>query len=343
MTTRTAAGHRLFRTTGTLGFALGLALSHPVLAQGPEERGASVHEGPMGLFDAQAFPVQARVLASRRDIQFEGPQEPIFRADRAEHVANGVALRDRTRGFIHSRGVPPGSQVIRSYLFWNYSDGVREAPGVASVLFDGNLVVGSKTADNTDPCWGKAGNHSFVADVTAFTTQAGGTNQDYEVVVVFDGKTSTLGQNPWAPQLLSDVLLEGATLVVVYRNRATHGQLYLFAPPGDNMFYGSAIYMLPSPGIGRALFTAFGADGQRGAGHDNDPLASNEITLVNASQVAGPAVAASDWDGSDGWPLPQLWDTHTHVVEIREQVSRVEYNSAGGDCLVPVGFVLDLQ
>jgi hypothetical protein len=41
--------------------------------------------------------------------------------------------------------------------------------------------------------------------------------------------------------------------------------------------------------------------------------------------------------------LPQLWDTHTHQVDIRNNVARVDYDSTSFDCLVPVGFVLDQE
>ncbi len=82
-----------------------------------------------------------------------------------------------------------------------------------------------------------------------------------------------------------------------------------------------------------------GADGQRGQGHDN--TASNELSFFNNNQIAGPPVASSDWDGSDGWPLVQLWDTHTHRVTLKGDVSQVDYQAGGNDCLVPVAFVID--
>ena len=105
------------------------------------------------------------------------------------------------------------------------------------------------------------------------------------------------------------------------------------------MFAGTAQFDLLHPGLdGEGRFTMAGADGQRGSGHDN--VASNELTFFNGNQIAGPPVASSDWDGSDGWPLVQLWDTHTHEVRLNGAVSSVRYQ-ASGDCLVPVAFVID--
>lgn len=265
---------------------------------------------------------------------------PIVAHRDVSHVANGIALRDRARGFIHTRGVPLKARIVASYLFWNLSDSSREGRATMPVLFDGNLAVGRKVADNTDPCWGRSGNHSYMADVTAFTNQAGGANQEHEVTLAFTEDTSTAGQHPWRFPAPSKTLLEGASLIVVYQTAETKGALHLFAPAGDNMFAGSATYLLASPGAGSALFTSVGADGQRGSGHDNS--LSNELTFLDGNQIAGPAVAASDWDGSDGLTLPQLWDTHTHQVKVDEAVTKLEYKG-GGDCLVPVAFVLDQE
>ena len=52
-------------------------------------------------------------------------------------------------------------------------------------------------------------------------------------------------------------------------------------------------------------------------------------------------VAASDWDGSAGWPTPQLWDVHTHNVGLgTSSLSSVIVYTAPTDCLVPVVFIV---
>jgi hypothetical protein len=277
--------------------------------------------------------------AERADIKVDDVR-PMFTADRVSHVANGVALRNRSRGYIHSRGVPAKSTVVRSFLLWNLSDSEAVGKDTMPVLFDGNVVPGRKTADNTDPCWGRGGNHSYIADVTAYTNQAAGSNQDYEVTLPFTEGTSTTGASPWTSADSAKTLLEGASLVVIFQNEKTVGSLALFAPQGDNMFLSSATYVLPSPGLGAGLFTMIGGDGQRGFGHTN--FASNELTFFDGTQIAGPPIAASDWDGSDGLTLPQLWDTHTHEVKFANPSSVIDYTQTT-DCLVAVGFVLDQE
>ena len=310
---------------GVCGFAM---FASPGFAQ----------EQPNGFLHPEKHARQREALKHRADIESSDVLRPLYKAERVAHVANGVALRDRVRGFVHARGVPANSEIVASFLLWNFSDDQREGAQQSVVLFDGNVVPGRKTADNTDPCWGRAGNHSYIANVTAFTNRTGGANQEYEVTMPFTARTSSGGGNPWGGAARSDVFFEGASLVIIYRNDNTTGGLYLFAPPGDNMFFNSATYLLPSPGQGRGQLTMVGADGQRGFGHDN--FASNELTFFDGSQIAGPSVAASDWDGSDGLTLPQLWDTHTHLVTLSGGVSKLTYD-AGSDCLVPVGFVLD--
>ncbi len=125
--------------------------------------------------------------------------KPTRRFEFADHVANGIAIRNRTAGTIHLRGVPLGSKTLSALLYFNFSDGAREGPSSAPVLFNGNRVPARKTGDHLDPCWGMDGNHSYVADVTTFVPGGAHPNQDYRVVLQFDAATSTTGQNPWPP------------------------------------------------------------------------------------------------------------------------------------------------
>ncbi len=267
--------------------------------------------------------------------------KPSFEFDRADHVANGVAFRNKTSGTIHLRGVPVGSNVLQALLYWNFSDHKKEGLDTLPVLLNGNLLNGRKTADSADPCWGMVGSHSYVADATRYVNTGGHSNQDYEVTLLFDSSTSTTGQNPWDYEF-QKVRTQGATLIVIYENRDTMGPLFVYDNLNDSMFYYNAQFKLAHPYFdGRALFTMVGADGQLGHGHNT--FVSNELTFFDGNQIAGPPVTNSDWDGSDGWPLPQLWDTHTHIVKLDSSgtsISTVEYEACG-DCLVPVAFVID--
>jgi len=254
----------------------------------------------------------------------------------AEHVANGVALRNRVSGTIHLRGVPAGRSVKAAYLYWNFSDDSAVGAATAAALFNGNAVTGTKTADNTDPCWGRAGNHTYRATVTTFLPRTQ-PNQDYKVVTADSGTTS--GENPWL-STPDGTIQEGATLVVVFGSGGASTAVLIYDALSGTEFSSSLSLTLTHPMIslsGTGLYTMSGADGQRGTtGYDN--TVSNETGFFDSIQISGPPVAASDWDGAAGLPLVQLWDVHTHIVSPGTS-SLVEYFSPG-DCLVPVVFVL---
>jgi hypothetical protein len=255
----------------------------------------------------------------------------------SQHVANGVALRNRVSGTIHLRGVPAGRLVRAAYLYWNFSDASAVGADTAPALFNGNAVTGTKTADNADPCWGRTGNHTYRATVTPFIP-AIRPNQDYQVVTAISGSTS--GENPWL-STPAGTIQEGATLVVVFGSGGASTAVVIYDALSGTEFSSSLSVTLTHPISlsGTGLYTMSGADGQRGTGgYDN--AASNETGFFNGAQISGPPVAASDWDGAAGLPLPQLWDVHTHIVSYTPTSSTVSYTAGTGDCLVPVVFVL---
>jgi hypothetical protein len=334
-----ASATSLSRSTWPVGALLLMSLSTAVNAQEPQAMPAQELEARDQINAGVARSASPQL---RRSAEAEKTQrvEPRRRFEFADHVANGIAMRNRTAGTIHLRGAPVPSRVLTALLYFNFSDGSREGRRNVPVLFNENRVVAEKTGDHDDPCWGMVGSHSYVADVTRFVPIGGNLNQDYRVVLTFDAETSTTGQNPWEPvEPDQKVRAQGATLVIVYRNQNSTGQLFVYDAPSNSMFSGTAQFDLLHPNLaGAGRFTMVGADGQRGFSHDNG--ASNELTFFDGNQIAGPPIASSDWDGSDGWPLPQLWDTHTHNVRLDGSMSRVRYQ-ASGDCLVPVAFVID--
>jgi hypothetical protein len=112
-----------------------------------------------------------------------------------------------------------------------------------------------------------------------------------------------------------------------------------------NMFFGTSDYVLQR-NIGArhngALFAEIGADGQTGFGHATFPAAIGEVTRFNGVDIAGgKSGKGSDWDGDDGNPLPQLWDTHIHDVDGSPGQTRDKVEvEAGGDCLTHIANVI---
>lgn len=256
---------------------------------------------------------------------------PMLAVGGKAHVANGIAMRNAGRGTIALRGIPAGSSVWKALLYWNLSNTVAVGAASDRAFFNGILVTGSKRADSLDPCWNMAGNHTYRAEVTTSIPKVN-PNGDYEVVLC--SAVSTSGQNPWYPAEAQTTRIEGATLIVIYSNANTANNiLWVYDTFNGGMFSGgTGTFTLNHPAVGgNGVFTMTGADGQISS--------PNEIGRFNGAQISGPPVAASDWDGSAGWPMPQLWDVHTHDVTLNGASSTVQY-IAPSDCLVPVAFVL---
>lgn len=267
---------------------------------------------------------------------------PSFTFAAAGHVVNGVAQRNSMSGTIGTRGVPAGAPIKAAFLYWNYGNNVASGTATEPMLFNGHLVIGTKVADGAGLCWGTTGTHTYRAPVTAFIPGSN-PNQDY---YIGGGGDNTSGLNPWtSPTTIRKN--NGAALVVVYGGTA-------MAPvPGDVVLYdrfngaamlgGTHTFTLTHAALpaGAAQFSMVGADGQRGATHTN--ASSNETGKFNTVQFSGPPVAASDWDGSGGLPLPQLWDVHTHNVTLNGTTSSVVEYAAPSDCVMPVAFVVDKQ
>jgi hypothetical protein len=99
------------------------------------------------------------------------------------------------------------------------------------------------------------------------------------------------------------------------------------------------------PAGSSTLMTMVGADGQVGGGFDSAVTA--ETTSVNGTLIAGPGSARGDghWNGADGNPLPQLWDTSTQDVSSLNggNGKLAVQETTTGDCLVPIVDVLTVQ
>ena len=80
-------------------------------------------------------------------------------------------------------------------------------------------------------------------------------------------------------------------------------------------------------------------------------IVAKETTTINGLAVAGPGSAYndSDWNGSAGYPLPQLWDDTGHNVTAASPRGTTRLNvtfktnSATPDCLTPVANVVEVH
>lgn len=210
-------------------------------------------------------------------------------------------------------------------------------------------IPGTQIGTGADPCWFGGSNFAFRGDVTRLVKG----NGDYIVTLFPKASSSTNGANPWGPTApTTGPLAEGASLVVVYSS--------LTEPMGTVLLYDAGLagtefisvlsYTLDSvptiPGVSSSIFTEIGADGQIGSGLAAVAGLSGETTELNTTLIAGPGSAAndSDWNGTDGVPLNQLWDTHSHdVTGLLTPGTNGLTITASGDCLVAIANVLTVR
>jgi len=321
--------------------------------------------GQGGLADDQAA-AQALVTpaAATTFLRFTG---------RVDHAAAGTGLRNFDSGTIRLRGVRQGSTVVRAFLFWAMICPVgADCPATVPIEFEGRTIDSRLFCTGGQPCWvAGASLGAYIVDVTGLmpgTTTAAVANKvingDYQISRFPYNAGERDGRNPWTPVTTLTPKVEGATLLVVYSNPnlSTSGRVYLHR--GCDLFSGTlnvsnTINPVAPSTINVAKLTHFGADGQVGTGTSATPAASGEKTFFGgpAANCAAAALVQisgdgstrnldSDWNGADGVPLNQLWDTHTTTVTglLRGGAANycVRYVSTG-DCMNAIGYALTVR
>ncbi len=271
----------------------------------------------------------------------------------ARYGTGGVGLRNRGGGSIEVSTVT--GPVKAAYLYWAViSTGTppaasgrpsisRRLPTVSRAVGLTGTVVGT----GASPCWPGNLITVFKAGVPATVASGAGT---YEVRFPAGAGGSIAGDDPWVvtPQL---PLLEGASMVIV--GPAADGTSVAVYDRGlaGTTFSSALSYSLPLPKTASgqlAIIDFIGADGQHGFGRPADSNASNEITTVNGTAIAGSGSAYrdSDWNGGAGGPLPELWDTTSHVVteQVPSGATSIDVSfTAQGDCVTPVANVVRVR
>ena len=318
--------------------------------------------------------------AQKKDARSLGTSESGFTADltrplpstiflnasyaNASYGTGGVALRNRQTGAIHISGVSGTTQA--AWLYWAV---LLQSPTASQVSKVGHVTLtrqfpagaplpnsvalnGTLIAVGGDPCWGSTGTYVFRAQVP--NTVATG-NGLYKIILRPGATGLNDGEDPWDGNVVFP-LFEGASLVVV--GTGTNAVGLLDGQAGTTFISGySNYYQLPATvsGSSQVLLDNFGYDGQIGTSRSINPATSNETTnaegwpsLTNNILVAGPGgeTGDSDWDGSSGLPLPQLWDDTGHDITNAffpgDTFVLVSYSS-GNDCIGTVGAVVSVS
>jgi hypothetical protein len=301
-------------------------------------------------------------------------------------VSAGVALRNRGEGVIHLSGLDPNApgSAIGAFFWWavitagppsplNHQLTIqRISPSPSAPI----TILGQIVGAGPQPCWAgdtitvfrgplPSEEQQFIGALLAPGTTDNG-NGLYLVSLPPGASGDTSGADPWAvsPTL---PLIEGASMTII-RTVPESGHsvvlLYDAAASGGsalagNEFNGTLSYTLNLPpsavpsssgGTIDSIFSEIGADGQHGSSLVANPGGGNETTVVNGIVVAGPGSPYndSDWNGSAGLPLPQLWDDAAHDVGDSIGLSSgtnslaVQIN-ATGDCLATVANILEVH
>jgi hypothetical protein len=287
-----------------------------------------------------------------------GPVNPFKVWAAAGYATGGVALRNRGAGNISISGVVGAVKV--SYLYWTViSVGpppppatmlqikrLYPVPASAAAILPG-IVVGA----GPTPCWGPA--NAIITVFRAKVPAAVATgNGSYQVTLQPGAAGLVNGADPYAGTVLP--LWDGASLVMIGGGAGTvslydAGLAGVTFAPNPAPFNYVLNLPVPAPGV-RALLDNIGADGQHVA---VSRLAvnsiSDETTTVNGFPIAGPGsyYNDSDWNGSSGWPVPELWDDTGHDISVPAPkgaaVLNIVINSAlaPADCLTPVANVVE--
>jgi hypothetical protein len=277
-----------------------------------------------------------------------------------DHIANGAGTRNTGFGTIRLRGACPGSRPVRAYLYWGTIICGNAIPVFQLARINGVPVVGQLVGFSPQPNWGSTWFTAYRASVIANILP--GINGEYRISNL--PSSVAHGGDPWrcfAPCPQS----EGASLVVLYAAPDVPRNARVFINNGAATFSG-AINILnplarPIPPHRALKHTRLGGDGQVFGSTDALAFASTERTFLGPAggpfvQIRGVGSAFnvnSDWNGDDGGPLNQLWDTHTdsfgwqftaypNILPAGIFLYVVRY-TANGDLICPVAHVLGVK
>jgi hypothetical protein len=274
----------------------------------------------------------------------------------ASYGTGGVAMRNRGAGGISISGVI--APVQAAYVYWaviapNKAASVicvkRLFPGVAGPANLAGTVVGAGAA----PCPWPGGKIIVFRALIPPGIAVG--NGLYEVSLLAGAAGTVNGSDPW--MAVVPPLWEGASIVMVGQPSpvAPAGLVSIYDqglagktfPSGGGLAY-NLILPIPTPGA-RTLIDNIGADGKHAVGASRLAAAplTGETTTIGGPAFAGPGSAYwdSDWNGSSGLPVPELWDDTGHDITMLgaglPNLPVTVFQPGGGDCLTPVVNVVE--
>lgn len=331
---------------GTVAVAASLTFGHNCFAQEAEQ-----YHGEYG--------TTAYALAPDLSVHPEATTtfKPSLVFSKASYATGGTSLRNRDAGSINISGLVGATS--HAYIYWGViTDGKppsavegikvqRLFPTESTEVSLTGVAIGSGVA----PCWGPSGSSITIFRAEVPLSVAKG-NGSYEISLKPGASGLTNGADPWVGTSVLP-LWEGASMVLI---GAGSGTVSIF----DSGFAGITFVPYPSadydlalpvktPG-GTTLFDNIGADGQHGDSDLAEGVYGDETTSINGVAVAGTGSAYhdGDWNGSSGYPLPQLWDDtgHNITAAVPKDTSTLKVaikvaESSSYDCLTTVANVVN--
>jgi hypothetical protein len=283
-----------------------------------------------------------------------GTIAPAFVARESGYGTGGVALRNRGAGSLAVSGVvvPAGALPKAAFLYWAVLTKGPAPAATAQIRIQRRFplpvspvvpLVGAIIGVGPAPCWPIVNTITVYKAAVPIPAVATG-NGLYEITRLAAGTVD--GSDPFLA--IKPPLWDGASMVIVGNGVGTvsiYDAGLAGATFGAGLTYTLAL-PLPAPGV-RTLIDNIGADGQHGpASRLANPPFSVENTAINGFPTAGPASGYndSDWNGSSGFPMPELWDDTGHDITPAAPKGTPVLNINivnGADCLTPVANVVE--
>ncbi len=290
-----------------------------------------------------------------------GPLKPVLVQAKAGYATGGVALRNRAAGNISISGLVGAPRI--TLLYWAVISVGAPAPAAKSIQIQRlaplpaslvAVVPGVVVGVGPTPCWGPANATITVFRAVVPAAITGPGNGSYQLTLLPGAQGLMNGSDPWAGAPVLP-LWDGASMVMVGNGAGTvsvfdiglAGKTFVPNPAPFNYILGLPVV---PPGK-RTLFDNIGADGQHtlGASRADVLSISDEATTINGFPVAGPGSnhVDSDWNGSSGLPVPELWDDTGHDITPVSVNGQINLNIsifsplAPADCLTPVANVVE--
>jgi hypothetical protein len=292
-----------------------------------------------------------------RDVTTTTVSKPFTTFKNAQYATGGVALRNRGLGVINISGLVTPIQGGVIY-FANLFSG--SAPSTVTLnlayLASGKYSPGRNLtldliATGADPCWGSSGIAVYRLKVPGGIFHGNGA---YQITLNASTTALTTGEDPWDDNVQFPAA-EGASLVIVGTGSATVG-VYDASIPSGTTFDGSTYsytLKLPAAAPGNlTLFDSIGADGQ--IGDSRFAAGYNNTITINGTLLSGNGGidSTSDFGGTSGLPLPQLWDDTGHDITgliasgattLPVAITSNPAGSGGSDCISTVANVVSVQ